>query len=272
MNPPSEHLVYAALAVRSFGFIVSLPVGEALSTFPRFLLAVGMGAVLYPGATVSEDLSPFSLIAEFVIGFVLGAPLRFVVDVSEMVGELIDTSRGQTISAVLDPLHGQGNSDLAVLAKNAAVVCALTAGALEISLGGLARSVSVMPIGALIHDASFVQGLLKSATFLLVEGMRICAVWVGAFLLIDIGCAIASRLISGLSFCQTGGVLKMVVTFILIIVFMSEGGRLTLQDLAGSLVPWRSLAWTPYPVTQGTGALAVPAAGGYGPGEGGHER
>lgn len=272
MNPPAEHLVYAALAVRSFGFIVSLPLGEALSTFPRFLIAVGMGAALYPVATVSAQVGPLSLIVEFVIGFVLGAPLRFVVDVSEMVGELIDTSRGQTISAVLDPLHGQGNSDLAVLAKNAAVVCALTAGALEISLGGLARSVSVMPIGALIHDATFVQGLLKSATFLLVEGMRICAVWVGAFLLIDIGCAIASRLISGLSFCQTGGVLKMVVTFILIMVFMREGGRLSLRDLTMVIVPWRSLAWSPDPVAQARGAMGAPLAGAQGLAEGDRER
>jgi flagellar biosynthesis protein FliR len=245
MNPSGEYLGYAALALRCFGFIVSLPLGEALSTVPRFFLAVGLAVVLYPVARVSEELSGLALVVEFVIGFVLGAPLRFVVDVSEMVGELIDTSRGQTISAVLDPLHGQGNSDLAVLAKNGAVVCALMAGALEVSLGGVARSVAVMPIGSLIDDELFVLALLKSVTFLLVEGMRICAVWVGAFLLIDLGCAITSRLVSGLSFSQTGGVLKMVVTFILLMVLMSEGGRFSVEELKRAIVPWRSLGWPP---------------------------
>lgn len=272
MSSSGDHLVYAALALRCFGFIISLPLGEALSTFPRFLLAVGLAVTLHPVATVSGELSVLSLVVEFVIGFVLGAPLRFVVDVSEMVGELIDTSRGQTISAVLDPLHGQGNSDLAVLAKNCAVVCALTLGALEVSLGGLARSVSVMPIGALVHDDSFVQGLLKAAIFFLVEGMRICAVWVGAFLLIDLGCAIASRLVSGLSFSSTGSVLKMIVTFILLMVFMSEGGRLSVEDLKKAIVPWSSLVWDPRNSSQELpvlGGHAVP----FGPlRRGAHER
>ena len=251
MNPTAEHLVYASLALRSFGFIISLPLGEALSTFPRFFLAVGLAVVLYPVAKVSGELSALSLVIEFVIGFVLGAPLRFVVDVSEMVGELIDTSRGQTISAVLDPLHGQGNSDLAVLAKNGAVVCALTAGALELSIGGLARSVSVMPIGSLFQDEWFVQGLIRSATFLVVEGMRICAVWVGAFLLIDLGCAMTSRLVSGLSFSQTSGVLKMIVTFILLMMFMSEGGRLSIEELKRAIVPWSPLGLSPQHSVQG---------------------
>jgi flagellar biosynthesis protein FliR len=258
MNSSGEHLVYAALALRSFGFIVSLPLGEALSTVPRFLLAVGLAVALHPIATVSGELSALSLVVEFAVGFVLGAPLRFVVDVSEMVGELIDTSRGQTISAVLDPLNGQGTSDLAVLAKNSAVVCALTFGALEISVRGLAQSVSVIPIGTVLHDVSFVHGLLRSAIFLLVEGMRICAVWVGAFLLVDLGCALASRLVSGLSFAQSGGVLKMIVTFILLMVFLRGGGRLSGEDLATAIVPWRSLVGTPGHLSGG-----LPPGGGY---------
>jgi flagellar biosynthesis protein FliR len=259
MSSSQEHLLYAALALRCFGFIVSLPLGEALSNFPRFLLAVGLAVALHPVAKVSGELSALSLVVEFVIGFVLGAPLRFVVDVSEMVGELIDTSRGQTISAVLDPLHGQGNSDLAVLAKNGAVVCALTVGALEVSLGGLVRSVSAVPIGTLVQDEVLVQGLLKAALFLLVEAMRICAVWIGVFLLIDLGCAIASRLVSGLSFSQSGSVLKMIVTFVLLMVFMSEGGRLSVEDLKRAIVPWRSLVWEPLNRTQGLPALGGPA-------------
>lgn len=259
MNSSSEHLVYAALALRSFGFVVSLPLGEALSAFPRFLLAVGLAVALHPIAIISGELSALSLVVEFAIGFVLGAPLRFVVDVSEMVGELIDTSRGQTISAVLDPLHGQGSSDLAVIAKNSVVVCALTFGALEVSLSALAQSVSVLPIGTFIHDESLVHGLLKASTFLLVEGMRICAVWVGAFLLIDLGCAIASRLVSGLSFSQSGGVLKMIVTFVLLMVFLSEGGRLSVEDLKRAIVPWRSLVWTPGSSPYGLPGLAAHA-------------
>ena len=240
-----EGLMYAACVLRCFGFIVSLPFGEAIQSFPRFFLSVGLGIALFPVASISGDLTPFSLIVEFVIGFIRGAPLRLISDVSEMIGELVDTARGQTISSVIDPLHGQGNSDLGVVAKNGAVVCALYLGALEISLGGLARSVHAIPLGASFVEESFARGLVRSLTFLVVEGMRVCAVWMGAFLVIDLGCALASRLLSGLSFTQTGGILKMLVTFILMMVVVTEGARLSLGDLKRALVPWWSASVVP---------------------------
>lgn len=239
MNLPTDSLVSAALALRCFGCVVSLPIGDALSLFPRFLLAVGFSLFMSPLVSVSGEISPLSLVIEFVIGFVLGAPLRCVADIAEMVGELIDTARGQTISAILDPLHGQGASDLASLAKSASVVVALTCGGLEAVVLALARSVQVIPLGSPVHDASLVHGVLRSGTFVLLEGMRLCAVWVGAFLLIDIGCSIASRVMSGMTFTQTAALLKMVATFLLLLLFLQAGGAHPSRSSVRSVVaPW----------------------------------
>ncbi len=239
MNLPTDSLVAAALALRCFGCVVSLPIGDALSLFPRFLLAVGFSLFMSPLVSVSAELSPLSLVIEFVIGFVLGAPLRCVAEIAEMVGELIDTARGQTISAILDPLHGQGASDLASLAKSASVVVALTCGGLEAVVLALARSVQVIPLGSPVHDASLLHGVLRSGTFVLLEGMRLCAVWVGAFLLIDIGCSIASRVMSGMTFTQTATLLKMLATFLLLLVVLQDGGaRLSLSSVRLIVAPW----------------------------------
>lgn len=240
-----ESLIFAACALRCFGFILSLPFGEALSNVPRFFLAVGLSAALCPVATSSEEVPPLALIFNFAIGFMLGAPLRFVADVSETIGELIDTARGQTISSVIDPLHGQGGSDLAIIAKSGAVVCALSFGALEVSLGGLVRSCQVIPLGVVNIDESFAQGLARSLSFVVIEGFRVCAVWMGAFLLIDVVCAFSSRLLSGLPFTQAGGVVKMVVTFLLVVVLAQEGGRISFAELERLLVPWKSVSSVP---------------------------
>ena len=248
-----EALIFAACAFRCFGFIISLPFGEALHTLPRFFLAAGLSASLCPVAIVSEEVTSLALIFNFAIGFMLGAPLRFVADVSEMIGELIDTARGQTLSSVIDPLHGQGGSDLAIIAKNGAVVCAISFGALEVSLGGLLRSCEVIPLGIVHIDESFAQGLARSLSFVVIEGFRVCAVWMGAFLLIDIVCAFCSRLLSGLSFTQAGGVVKMVVTFLLVVVLAHEGGRISCAELERLLVPWRSLSAAP-PAVSGSPA------------------
>jgi flagellar biosynthesis protein FliR len=231
-------LPHAALAMRCFGCAISLPLGETLNVFPRFLLAVGLSLLIFPRVGVVEELSSFALLTEFVIGFVLGAPLRFVTDVCEMIGELIDTARGQMVSAVLDPLHGHGSSDLASLAKIASVVVALMCGAVEVVVLTLARSLEVLPLGSPAHDPSLMYGVARSAAFLIGEGMRMCAVWVGAFLLIDIVSSILSRVVTGLTFTQTAAILKMLVVFLLLLVFVTHGGRLSLGGFSHVVAPW----------------------------------
>lgn len=227
MITPPYDLGVAAVVFRCFGFIVSLPLGDALSTVPRLFVALAFAMSLSTHAQMSVDLHPAAFIFEFVIGFLLGAPLRFVADVSEMVGELIDTARGQTISSVMDPLHGQGSSDLATLAKVGATALAIWSGGLTIAVDALAHSFSVVPVGHLAVDGSLTRSVLTSGLFLLEEGLRISAVWMAAFLLIDIGCGLAARLASGLSFSQAGGIAKMVTTFLLLIVLLTEGGRVS---------------------------------------------
>lgn len=240
-----EGIAFAACALRCFGFLLSVPFGEALQSFSRFFLALGLGAALCPVAAISGDVVPISLIFNFAIGFILGAPLRFVVDVSEMIGELIDGARGQTISSVIDPLHGQGGSDLAIIAKNGSIVCAIYFGALEISLQGLARSLQVIPLGVFHIEEPLAEGLARSVSFVIEEGMCVCAVWMGAFLLVDIVCGLASRLVSGLSLSQAGGVIKMMVTFLLVVVLAQAGGRLSLSDFERVLLPWMSVSSAP---------------------------
>lgn len=239
MTVPFLDLAHGAVALRCFGCLVSLPLGEALTTFPRFLLAVGLSLLIFPSEGVGEGLPPWSLLTEFVVGFALGAPLRFVADVSEMAGEVIDTARGQTISAVLDPLHGQGSSDMAVLAKNASVVVALMCGALEVVVGALARSIEEIPVGSPACDPSLMHGLAHSGAFLLTEGMRLCAVWLGAFLLIDVACAFLSRVMSGLAFTQTASLLKMFVLFLLLIALLTEGDARSFKGISRVVAPWK---------------------------------
>ena len=230
-----------AIVFRCFGFIVSLPLGDALSTVPRLFVALAFAIALSTHAHISGDIHPTSFIFEFVIGFILGAPLRFVADVAEMVGELLDTARGQTISSVIDPLHGQGVSDLATLAKVAATALAIWGGGLNVAVEALATSYSVVPVGHLAVDESLTRSVLKTGLFFLEEGLRISAVWMAAFLLIDIGCALAARLASGLSFCQAGGVVKMVTTFLLLLVLLTEGGRVSRGHLH-ELIQLRSMS------------------------------
>lgn len=127
---------------------------------------------------------------------------------------------------------------MAVLAKSASVVVALMCGALEVVVGALARSIEAIPVGSPAHDPSLMRGLARSGAFLLTEGMRLCAVWLGAFLLIDIACAFLSRVVSGLAFTQTAALLKMLVLFLLLIALLTEGVARPTEDISRVVAPW----------------------------------
>jgi flagellar biosynthesis protein FliR len=85
------------------------------------------------------------------------------------------------------------------------------------------------------------HGVARSGVFLLGEGMRLCAVWVGAFLLIDIACSVLSRVVSGLAFTQTAALLKMVVVLLLLILLVTEGAHISSDGLSRIVAPW---GWT----------------------------
>ena len=127
---------------------------------------------------------------------------------------------------------------MAVLAKSASVVVALMCGALEVVVGALARSIEEIPLGSPAHDPSLMRGLARSGAFLLTEGMRLCAVWLGAFLLIDIACAFLSRVVSGLTFTQTAGLLKMFVLFLLLVALLTEGVARSPDGISRVVAPW----------------------------------
>ena len=227
MNAYYDFAPLIGISLRSFGCMLALPLGESLATIPRFFLSIGLACLIWQRGVPSGDLGVVGFIFEFMVGFLIGAPLRAIVDVSEMVGELIDTARGQTIAGVNDPLSGQGASDLAVIAKVGATVVALWFGALELTMSALSQSFSTVPLGALSLTEGLAAGVFRSLAHSVGAGLQVAAVWLSAFLLVDVGCAVSSRMTTGLSFSQVAGVVKMVVTFLILYQVLSQGfGRI----------------------------------------------
>jgi flagellar biosynthesis protein FliR len=226
-------LAVAVVSVRSFAMTVSLPLGESLGFLSKLMLAVGVSLAIVPLVTVPAEVSVWLMVSEFVLGLLLGAPFRVLVDLSEAFGELIDTSRGQTIAAVNDPLNGHAVSDLATLCKIAATAVAINLGALEICVESLRESYRTAPIGVATDLELISRGLLLSGSHLLGSMLVACSLWLVSFLLIDFVACFAARVSRGLSFTCLGALLKMLVTCVLLgvlVVSSERGGGLWLAD------------------------------------------
>ena len=208
-------MLIAVVSARCFGVFVSLPWGEALQIIPRLFLSIGLGALLSGDLPSGAQLSVVSCLWEFGLGVLLGAPLRFLVDCAEMFGELIDTARGQTISAVVDPLSGQGASDLANVSKAAAALLTVQLGGLEFAVDGIARSFELLPCGTPWLGAVEAESFVRWALAVLAAVFQISSVWFGAYIVTDIVTALAARLVKGIQCTVIGSLMKLVFTCIL---------------------------------------------------------
>lgn len=237
MSVGDEFGVVVGMTARCFGFLIALPLGEGLGVLPRLLMSVGLSLFFFDGGRAPSSIGVGLYAIEFLLGFLLAAPVRAVVDIAEMVGELIDTARGQTIAAVNDPLNGIGASDLAVVAKTGATIVVLLCGAGEALLLNLRASFLSLPLGTLAFTDEYIGHVGRSLASSVAVGLTVAAVWMGAFLLIDIACGVANRLLQSLSFIQVAAALKVVITFFILyqaLVFGAEDAGSAIRALAMS--------------------------------------
>jgi flagellar biosynthesis protein FliR len=223
----SPHWVLAALLfARCLGVTTMLPLGESLQVFPRLLLTVGLAAALLPvvQGTGMEPLTPLLFLAEFIVGVLVASPVRVAVESAEMFGELLDTTRGQTIGSIQDPMGGQVTSDLAAVARIVTLIAAVHFGALEALALGVASSYGAFPCGGVLTSSS--NNAPSEIFWFLISvvagSLNLAALWAVALVTVDLTCVVASRVSQGLSFSSTGALTKMVVTFFLLLLLVHD--------------------------------------------------
>ena len=215
-----------AITARGFGMLISLPTGEALGTLPRLFIAICFSAALTPTTYTSLEFSWYIIVAEFVFGLILAAPVRFIADGAEMFGEVVDTARGQTIGSVIDPLNGQQVSDMATIMRLSAVVLAIQFGGLEQMILALRQSQPNLLFGAIDLNSEVVVGLFRKGLSISGTMLALASVWLVAYLIIDIVCAACARVSQGLQFTSLSTLLKMIATFVLLLNIANQPGEL----------------------------------------------
>lgn len=207
----------AGITARTFGMLISLPTGDGLQILPRLFIAVCFACALAPTVPVDSGFSMLRLAPEFLIGLVIAAPLRFLAEAAEMFGELIDTARGQTIGSVVDPLNGQQTSDMATITRLAMVTLAIHLGAFDRCVEALKVSYVAVPLGGMLIYDGVLTSILRQGVAIVGVALSLSAVWMAAYVVTDIASGVLAKAIQGLQFTSTATVIKMVLTFILLL-------------------------------------------------------
>jgi flagellar biosynthesis protein FliR len=219
---------------------MALPLGDSVSWFPRLFLSGALSIALLPAVQHPADVTPYAVLSNLLVGFLLGAPLKLVVDVAEMCGELLDVARGQTVAAVNDPLNNPTSSDLATVARIGVTVLAIQWGGIDFCLETLGASIHAVDLnGPRLTDNSL-HDVVQGWFGVVAAGLQLCLVWFVAYVLCDILMALMARASHNMQFTLPASILKMVVTYGLLIILMQSSripSSLELRQLLRRVTP-----------------------------------
>jgi type III secretory pathway component EscT len=212
-------------SARAFGFMLSLPLGDAVSTLPRLAVSVVLGYALSASSDIPQGASTLLAGVEFAIGYILGYPFRFVTDLADLMGELLDAARGQTLASIIDPLNGPASSDLAAVMRLAACALALYCGALVSGCHALHLSYDMVPAAALPNIELLSSRTLVVASSVVSALAGSFITFVGAFIGVDLVAALCSRVCSHLSFGTLSHLAKFLILVIIAVALLVWWGQ-----------------------------------------------
>ncbi len=209
--------IIGLVSARIFALLTVLPFDSSINVGRRVFLAICFAVPFVSKDAAEIDFSAGILCRELLIGFLVGSPIRILVESAEMFGELIDTGRGQTIGSVMDPLNGQQGSELAKVFRIGALCLFMQIEGLERLIEAVGASVTWIPMASSAQQTDGARYLLRSGVHFVATTLSLSAAWLASFLLVDTFLAAIARVSQGFSFSSVSVWLKSVVTAVLLI-------------------------------------------------------
>jgi flagellar biosynthesis protein FliR len=214
----------APVAARIFGALVGLPISDGLQLLPRLFLAICFALPLAQSLPVTPVQSVSALVVDFLIGFIVVVPSRVMAEAGGMFGEVVDTARGQTIGSILDPLQGQQGSDLATIVRLGVIVMVVWLAGIEAALGLVCETFTIKVPASILLNAEGLLSVIRMGCLLAGASLQLASMWLLGFLIIDLGCGLLAKVAVGLSFSSSAQLLKLVITFVLLLNLLRDSG------------------------------------------------
>jgi flagellar biosynthetic protein FliR len=215
-------LVALALSPPFTGFGVPASVRVALV----FALAA-LSLAGHPPATVAVHLSGdasallLPVLAEVLIGGVLGLSVHVVMAALALAGRLMDVQIGFGIASVFDPVNRSSTNVIGMMTSLIGVVIFMVGGAHWQLANLIARSVDVLPIGVMPSLSDPMRPLLAAGSMFSI-GLALAAPVAIALLMTDLAIAVTSRNMPQLNVFVLAVPIKVFVGF-LVLMFAVRG-------------------------------------------------
>lgn len=214
-------ILFGLLLVRPGLMMLTAPFFGAVFAPPqvRAGLSLLIAFTLLPLVQVPDLHSPaglaIMLAREGAIGLSLGLAIRLLTAVAEFAGELGSYQSGMSAGAMVDPVSGVRNTQMAAAYTNLTIIICFVTNAHHVFLRALVASYRSVPMGLGGLDASVAGSVAKMLGFVFVFGMRLAAPMLVVLLLVEVVLGLMTKVAPSLNIMTLGAPLRVPVGLML---------------------------------------------------------
>jgi flagellar biosynthesis protein FliR len=212
-----------------FGAVFAPPqVRVGLTMLLAFILAP-----LVPLPSVHSAVGLTAILArEGAIGLALGLAIRCLTAVGELAGEMGSYQSGMSAGAMVDPVSGVHNTQIAAIYTNLTIVICFVTNAHHVFLRALVASYQSVPMGMGSVAPGVAGTVAHMLGFVFVFGMRLAAPMLVVLLLVEVVLGLMTKVAPSLNIMVLGAPLRVPVALLLVSITAS-----TLPALITHMVP-----------------------------------
>lgn len=221
--------IFLLILVRVAAFFISMPL-FSYRTIPMpfkigfsFFLAFIMFYTIDSSAITIDELYLFLLLKEALVGLLIGLIAYIILSALQIAGGFIDFQMGFAIANVIDPQTGAQSPLTGQYFYIIALLFLLSVNGHHLLIDGIFYSYQFIPIDAFVpfQDGSIVDYVIDSFNEMFLIAFQMSIPIVGCLFLVDIALGIIARTVPQLNVFVVGLPLKIFVSFVVILLFLS---------------------------------------------------
>lgn len=221
--------VFLLIFVRVIAFFVTLPL-FSYRTIPvpfkvgfSFFLAWIMFYTVDSTAIPVDGMYLFLLLKEALVGLLIGLIAYIILSAVQIAGGFIDFQMGFAIANVVDPQTGAQTPLTGQYFYIFALLFLLSVNGHHLLIDGIFNSYYFIPIDAFIpfHNGSISDFVIETFNYMFLVAFQMAIPIVGCLFLVDVALGMIARTVPQLNVFVVGLPLKILVSFIVILFFLS---------------------------------------------------
>jgi flagellar biosynthetic protein FliR len=213
----AEAALLAAVRMTAFLFIAPPFSHAAFPARIKAMLGIGLGLAVASRASAGyapRDTAGFvtGLLVELAAGLALGFLVYLVFAALQSAGSLIDLAGGFQMAQGYDPLSMVNGAQFTRLIQLAALALLFSSDGYQLVIGGLAGTVTAIPLGGGFHLAQPVEAITSGVSGMFVAAVQIAGPLMAVIFLADVGLGLLTRVAPALNALALGFPLKMLIT------------------------------------------------------------